>query len=187
MGKKKITPQTEDTPLSPKQKRFVDEYLIDLNASAAAIRAGYAKKSARITASRLLTKDNISKAVRDGKAERSEKTKIDAEWVLKQLAKIATTNLDDIGVRNPDGTYNVDLSRATRDQMYAIQEIKTRTITGDDAETIVLSTDVKMHDKMKALELVGKHVDIQAWKDRVKYEGDPISKVVVEVVSAKKR
>ena len=65
--------------LSPKQTRFVEEYLIDLNATQAAIRAGYSSKSARAIASQNLTKLDIQEAIAKAKVERSEATKVDAE------------------------------------------------------------------------------------------------------------
>ena len=69
--------------LTPKQQRFVDEYLIDLNATQAAIRAGYSRNSARQIGVENLTKPVIAAAVAKAKRERSERTEIDAEWVLR--------------------------------------------------------------------------------------------------------
>ena len=74
--------------LSPKQKRFIEEYLIDLNATQAAIRAGYSKNSARQIGDENLSKPAIAAAVALAKRERSEKTKIDAEWVLNQAVEL---------------------------------------------------------------------------------------------------
>ena len=70
--------------LTPRQARFVEEYLLDLNASAAAARAGYSRKTARSIGQRLLTNVDIAAAITEAKRERSEATKIDAAWVLKQ-------------------------------------------------------------------------------------------------------
>ena len=65
--------------MTPKQSRFVEEYLIDLNATQAAVRAGYSKKTARAIASENLAKPNIQEAVAKAKRERSEATKIDGQ------------------------------------------------------------------------------------------------------------
>lgn len=73
-------------PLTAKQQRFVEEYLIDLNATQAAIRAGYSEKTARQIATKLLSKVYIQEAVNAGKLLRSQKTEIDAAWVLKKAA-----------------------------------------------------------------------------------------------------
>lgn len=80
--------------LTPKQEMFVKEYLIDLNGNQAAIRAGYSEKTARITACDLLTNPNIQEALQKAMEERSKRTEITADKVLKEMAHIA---FDDIG------------------------------------------------------------------------------------------
>ena len=70
--------------LTPKQQRFVEEFLIDQNASRAAIRAGYSPNGSRQTAAKLLTKADIKRAIMEHNAERSEMEKVDAAWVLKE-------------------------------------------------------------------------------------------------------
>ena len=77
-----------NTKLTPKQRRFVEEYLIDLNATQAAARAGYSPKTARQIASENLAKPDIQEAIAKEKIERSEATKIDAEWVLRQAVEL---------------------------------------------------------------------------------------------------
>ena len=78
-------PAVPPRPLRPKQRRFVEEYLIDLNATQAAIRAGYSPRTARSVASELLTNPNISAAVRYGLDKRSASTALTAEWVVARL------------------------------------------------------------------------------------------------------
>lgn len=73
--------------LTPRQQRFVDEYLIDLNATQAAIRAGYAENSARVTAARLLTKADICAAVSEAQNKRAAKLELTHEWVLSKLVE----------------------------------------------------------------------------------------------------
>ena len=74
--------------LTPRQERFVGEYLLDLNATQAAIRAGYAPRSARVTAARLLTKADVRNRVNQLKSERSERLQIDSDWVLLELLDV---------------------------------------------------------------------------------------------------
>lgn len=74
--------------LTPKQQAFVNEYLIDLNATQAAIRAGYSEKTAKEQASRLLTKANVQAAVNAGKEKRAERTQIDADYVLSGIRDV---------------------------------------------------------------------------------------------------
>lgn len=82
--------------LTPKQQRFVDEYLIDLNATQAAIRAGYSPKTADKIASQLLGKTRVAEAIEQAKAERSERTKITQDDVLKMWHDLATVDYNEI-------------------------------------------------------------------------------------------
>lgn len=77
--------------LTPQQERFVQEYLIDLNATAAYQRAGYkaAGKVATVNASRLLANANVMLAINQGKSDREERTQITADQVLKNIARLA--------------------------------------------------------------------------------------------------
>src|SRR5262249_17102180 len=75
-------------PMTPKQQRFIQEYLIDLNATQAAIRAGYSPKTANEQGARLLAKVSIREAIQAAMRERAEKTGISAQWVLDRLRAI---------------------------------------------------------------------------------------------------
>ena len=75
--------------MTKKQKRFVEEYLIDLNATQAAIRAGYSPATAKEIGCENLTKPNISEAIAKAMAERSRRTGVNQDRVLQELAKIA--------------------------------------------------------------------------------------------------
>jgi phage terminase small subunit len=90
--------------LTPKQQRFVEEYLIDLNATQAAIRAGYSEKTAHVTGWENLKKPEIAKAVSEAKEERSESTGVTAEMVVKGLLKEAS------GTSVPDTTASARVS-----------------------------------------------------------------------------
>ena len=81
--------------LTPKQVRFVQEYLIDLNATQAAIRAGYSAKTARVIGHENRTKPDIAAAIEKAMAERAERTKLTADWVVDELRKIAGANMAD--------------------------------------------------------------------------------------------
>ncbi len=130
--------------LTPKQQRFVEEYLIDLNATQAAIRAGYSRNSARQIGDENLSKPVIAAAVARAKRERSEATKIDAEWVLRQAVELHRRCMQEIRpVRNPK----------TGKQLY------------DDDGNALFTFNAAAASR--ALELVGKHVDIGAFKDRL--------------------
>lgn len=109
---------TSSMDLTPKQQRFVDEYLIDLNATQAAIRAGYSAKTARQQASELLTIPDIASAVDAATQKRSRATGITAERVLCSLDQIADRCMQALPVLdregNPTGTYRFDSAGAVR-------------------------------------------------------------------------
>ncbi|MFD1407534.1 terminase small subunit [Kroppenstedtia eburnea] len=82
--------------LTSKQQRFVEEYLVDLNATQAAIRAGYSQRNAGKIGHELLGKEKIAEAIDRAKAERSERTEVSQDMVVKQLAKIAFADIKDV-------------------------------------------------------------------------------------------
>ena len=138
--------------LTPKQQRFIDEYLIDLNATQAAIRAGYSPESARETGCENLTKPNISNAISKALAIRSRRTGINADRVLFELAKIAFVNAADV-IRMDDATI---LEHASRDDTAAISIIKVKTVP--TPEGAVIEREIRLADKLKALEMLAKHL-----------------------------
>lgn len=149
--------------MTKKQKRFVEEYLIDLNATQAAIRAGYSSDSAQQMGSENLSKPVIKKAIDWAIAERSRRTGINQERVLQELAKVAFLNPADV----------IDMNEATirgeasRDDTACIAAVKVKTIPTDDGP--ITEREVKTYDKLRALELLGKHLGM--FTDKVKMEG----------------
>ena len=87
--------------LTPKQQRFVEEYLKDLNATQAAIRAGYSEKTAKEIGSENLTKPNIAKAIQEAQNKRTKQTEIDAAYVLRRLVEI--DQMDVLDIMDDDG------------------------------------------------------------------------------------
>ena len=96
--------------LKPKQARFVQEYLIDLNAAQAAIRAGYSAKTARVIGHENLTKPDIAAAIEKAMAERAERTEVTADLVVGELRKIAFANMADYMKSTPEGDPHLDFS-----------------------------------------------------------------------------
>lgn len=146
--------------LTKKQKLFIDEYLIDLNATQAAIRAGYSVESARDIGCENLTKPNIQQVIAERMAERSRRTGVNADRVVAELAKIAFVNAEDV----IDAETATIKPNAAREDTAAIQSVKVKTF-GEDG----LEREIKMADKLKALELLGRHLGM--FKDKVELSG----------------
>lgn len=147
--------------LTAKQKRFVDEYLIDLNATQAAIRAGYKKSEYTDTnANKLLENTRISEEIEKAMAERSKRTGVNQARVVNELAKIAFMNIDDV--------VNLDTGMVketvTKEDLACIQSVKIKSGEfGDERE-------IKFYDKKGSLELLGKHLGM--FKDKVELRAD---------------
>lgn len=146
--------------MTQKQKRFIEEYLIDLNATQAAIRAGYSPDTAQQTGSENLSKPVIRAQIDRAMAERSKRTGVNAERVIQELAKIAFVNAAEV-IDPKTATVKED---ALPEDTAAIQSVKVKTF-GEDG----LEREVKMADKLKALELLGKHLGM--FKDRIELSG----------------
>lgn len=134
--------------MTKKQKLFVDEYLIDLNATQAAIRAGYSVSSAKEIACENLTKPNIQEAIAKAMAERSKRTGISQDRVVQELAKLAFVNIADV----VDLETGLVKETATAEDLACIQSIKIKpTEFGEERE-------IKFYDKKGSLESLGKHL-----------------------------
>lgn len=141
--------QREVVAVTDKQERFCEEYMIDLNATQAAIRAGYSPKTANEQAARLLVNVSVQDRLAQLQAEQSRRTGVSADRVVRELARIAFANASDL--IDPE-TASVKLD-ASRDDLAAIQSVKVKTF-GEDG----LEHEVKLADKLKALDLLGRHL-----------------------------
>lgn len=146
--------------MTEKQKRFCDEYLIDLNATQAAIRAGYSPRTAEQAASRLLSFVKVQDEISKEMAERSKRTGINQDRVLMEIAKMAFVNIDDV--------IDFDTAQvkptATKEDLACIQSVKIKpTEFGTERE-------IKLCDKKSNLELLGKHLGM--FKDKLELEAD---------------
>ncbi|MGV1869728.1 terminase small subunit [Agrobacterium rosae] len=162
---------TVQETLSVKQRLFVDEYLKDLNATQAAIRAGYSEKTAHSQGPRLLENVGVAAAIEKAKADRSERTKIDADWLLTRLADEAVADIadlyDDDGGLKPVNQWPLIWRQGLVSGMEVEELFEGR---GEDREHIGRVRKVKLSDRIKRLELIGKHIDVQAFRERVEVE-----------------
>jgi phage terminase small subunit len=144
--------------LNARQQRFVDEYLIDLNATQAAIRAGYSKDTAAVIGAENLRKPNIAAIIAERQSKIAQKSEITQERVLNEYAKLGFLNMQDYIKVQSDGSAYIDLSRLTREQAAAIQEITVDEYTegrGEDTRD-VKRVKVKLYDKKGALDSICK-------------------------------
>lgn len=146
--------------MTPKQQRFVDEYLLDLNATQAAIRAGYSANGADVQGHRLLGNAKIAEAIARAQQERSDRVGVTADRVLAELALIGFANMQDYMRAGPNGDPYLDFSGLTREQAAALAEVTVEDFTdgrGEDARE-VRRVKFKLADKRAALVDIGKHL-----------------------------
>lgn len=147
-------------PLSPRQERFVREYLIDLNGTQAVIRAGYSAKGADVQACRLLGDARIAAAIAAAQQKLASRQDVTLERIVAELAKIGFANMQDYMRVGSGGEPTLDFSNLTRDQAAALGEVTVETFIdggGDDARA-VRRVKFKLHDKRAALVDLGKHL-----------------------------
>lgn len=157
--------------LTPKQMRFVDEWLIDFNGKQAAIRAGYSAKTAEVTAAKLLRNVKVQAEISRRQKDLQKRTEVSQDRVVKELARIAFANIADYlhvetQTRTKDDgtevTYQIVMLSETEDlsvdQRAALANVK-QSVNG---------VEIKLHDKIKALELLGRHIGMFTDKLEVK-------------------
>lgn len=140
--------------MTAKEKLFCEEYIIDLNATRAAIRAGYSQKSAGNIGSENLKKPHIRARIEKLEAERSRRTGITADRVLRELAKIGFVKATDV-INGSTGKVRDD---AAPEDLACISSIKVKTIPTEEGP--IVEREVKLVDKNKSLELLGKHLGL---------------------------
>lgn len=162
--------------MTSKQKRFCDEYLIDLNATQAAIRAGYSVDSAQSIGSENLTKPQLRARIGKAIAAQSKRTGVTADRVVRELARVAFANSQDV-VNYDDATIKAD---ASKDDTAAVASVRVKTIPTKDGDGV--EREVRMHDKLKALELLGRRLGL--FTDNVNLNGDVGVTIIDDVPKA---
>lgn len=170
--------------LNDKQQRFVEEYLIDLNATQAAIRAGYSAKTAGSQGFDLLQKPEIQTALSESMKARENRTKITQDMVLMELAKIGFSD-----IRKVVKWGNTEL-RSTEDESGELVEAYhgLRLVASDEIDDSTAAAiseisegkeglKVKFHDKRASLVDIGRHLGM--FKDKLQLSGDAENPVQV--------
>lgn len=168
--------------LTPKQKLFVEEYLIDLNATQAAIRAGYSERTAYRIGAELLQKTSVQEKLQERMAERAKRTEITQDFVLKELYEIAKANGSDFAkviekpvydekgqpVINPNTGAQMTYKTVDMELTDNIPEEKKKAITG--IKMGKNGIEVSTCDKVRALELLGRHLGM--WNDKLQVNNE---------------
>jgi phage terminase small subunit len=155
--------------LTAKQQAFVEQYLVSLNASDAALRAGYSKKTAPYIGAENLKKPLIKAAITEAKQNRSERVQVDADYVLKRLFEIDQLDVADILDVDHSLKSVREWPKAWRLSISAI-DIKQLEGPGPGIEAILKK--IKWPDKLRNLELIGKHVDVKAFEEQINVKVD---------------
>jgi phage terminase small subunit len=158
-------------PLTPKQERFVREYLIDLNATQAAVRAGYSRKTAHSIGHENLRKPDIQRAIAQSQKTLATKLEVTAARIVAELAKIGFANMQDYMRVGADGDPCLDFSKVTRDQAAALCEVTVEDFKdgrGEDARD-VRRVKFKLADKRAALVDLGRHLGL--FKEKIERSG----------------
>ncbi len=147
-----------EKPLSAREQRFVDEYLVDLKGEAAAIRAGYSPKTAKVQASQTLTRLNVQAAVEAGYKARQKRTQITGDATVRELNRLAHADIrqfyDEHGQLKPIHELPDDLAAC----ISSIEVVKKNLTAGDG--TLEYIYRIKLWNKPQALELLGRHQGI---------------------------
>lgn len=147
-------------PLTDKQSAFVDEYLVDLNATAAAGRAGYSDPN---YGRQLVTKPNVASAISSAMEKRSVRVEVTADDVLRELARIGFADVRDLFEWDEESASFVPSRDLTADQAAAIQSVKAKTthyVREDGERETKIELELRTHDKLAALREIGKHLGI---------------------------
>jgi len=171
--------------LTPKRQRFVNEYLKDLNATQAAIRAGYSEKTAHVQGPRLLGNVSIKAAVDAAIARRNKRLEVSQDKVIRELAKIALADIKHyLSYRTEKTQVGVDEEgNPVFDYRPVIELVPSENVDGTVIQEVSLSAkgvfSFKLQDKLKALEFLGRHLGMFA--DNVNLSGDVAVKVVDDI------
>ncbi|WP_116364196.1 terminase small subunit [Parahaliea mediterranea] len=151
--------------LTAKQEQFCHEYLVDLNATQAAARAGYSKKTAKDMGCQNLAKPNIAERIEALKAERMERIQISADYVLQRLVEI--DQMDIAEILNDDFSVKPlrEWPETWRRTLSGVDVSEYWEGSGEGREMTALLKKIKWPDKLRNLELIGRHVAVGAFRE----------------------
>lgn len=172
-GKKRSArPRRASSKFTVRQRRFIDEYAVDGNGAAAAIRAGYAANAAKQTASDLLTVPDVKAEIDRREKARSERVGFTADDALRCLIPLTEVNLQDFIVEDAHGNFRMaglqDIKEMDRDTAAGLRELK-ETQKFDQFGNPIVEIDFKLHNPIPAITQAGKHKSVRAWTEQVEH------------------
>ena len=172
------TVETVEVDLTEKQKQFCLEYMVDLNATQAAIRAGYSKNSAREIGTENLSKPAIQEYLSSLMAARSNKTSITAEYVLNRIAEI--DQMDVLDILNDDMSMKPirEWPKSWRTTLSGL-DVSEISVGGD---SVAILKKIKWPDKVKNLELMGRHIAVRAFEKEQDQGNDDMASVLQSLI-----
>ncbi len=166
--------------LSKKQETFCQEFIIDFNATRAAEKSGYSKNSARQMGSENLSKPSIQERIKELTQERAERTKVTQDRVVNELAKIAFSNLDDVGRWDEEGNFILKpANEMDQEALAALGSINHTKSFSKEGDLLSTNTKVTKLDKLKALEMLARHTGA--------FNNDDSGKAVINVQFGNKK
>ena len=149
--------------MNPRQQRFVSEYLLTLNATQSAVAAGYSARTAKQMGSRLLTRPNIKAALGRGQVAQLEREHVNAAWLLQRLVELAEVDIADIFTESGWMKPIREIPKAARRLISSIKVKRYLEGEGRDAAPVEV-TEVRLLDRLRALENIGKHIAVGAFQ-----------------------
>lgn len=178
-----------DTALKSLPKRhqtFVLKYICEFKGKQSAIDAGFSKRTAAQQASRLLTKVNVQKAIAEQVEARMERTKIDADWVLRRLVNEADADLADL--YDDDGNLKPAHEWPSPWRKGLVAGIEVEQLfegSGEDRKQVGTVSKVRLSDRIKRIHMIGQHIDVMAFKQKVEHDASADLKEFYKQVSGK--
>lgn len=162
--------------LNLREKIFVKEYAVDLNATRAAIAAGYSERSASVTGARLITKAKVKNEIEKAMKEKMERAEINQDWVIRRYAAIAGT--DKRQFFNNDGTLK-PVREWTEEMAACVSSLDIQELSGEDGKSAMIKK-LRLLDSRAALDSIARHLGM--FVDKVEHSGSvEAPKVVIEL------
>ena len=154
------------------RSKAVDYFMRGLTKKAALLRAGYSESVASTDAKSVFDRDDVQEEIARRQVNLAKKANVDANWIVERLMSIADANLGDLIVIDDEGRASVDMALLTPDMRRALGEFTVDEYTKGRGPNAVPVTKMKIKtvDKLRALEMLGKHLNL--FTDTIKIEGD---------------